>query len=299
MADYSRARRICYVTLNHAHPLVKEHIRQGGLAAVLEEGMNGQMIALYDNGHHIPLLWSHLIPASLEGRALHNVQNAMFAASIAYGLDISLENIRQGLRTFDSTFYQAPGRMNVFDEHPFKVILDYAHNPAAVRVICQVADRLDVPGKRILVFTSPGDRRDEDIEAMAISAVGHFDHYVCRQDDNLRGRDHLEIPQMMRQVLLDNGVPEDNVTIVTDEREANSLALSMARAGDLVLMLCDAVARSWKQIIYFQPSDTVLTERNLTANKIDLGSVGFDELSLDTEVELIRDERGVRLARPA
>jgi cyanophycin synthetase len=134
---------------------------------------------------------------------------------------------------------------------------------------------------------------------MAIAAVGHFDHYLCRQDDNLRGRDHLEIPQMMRQVLLDNGVPEDNVTIVTDEREANSLALSMARAGDLVLMLCDAVARSWKQIIYFQPSDTVLTERNLTANKIDLGSVGFDELSLDTEVELIRDERGVRLARPA
>ena len=45
---------------------------------LLEQGMNGQMIALYDNGHHIPLLWTHLIPASLEGRALHNVQNAMF-----------------------------------------------------------------------------------------------------------------------------------------------------------------------------------------------------------------------------
>ena len=37
------------------------------------------MITIYDHGAHIPLLWTHLIPATLEGRAMHNVQNAMFA----------------------------------------------------------------------------------------------------------------------------------------------------------------------------------------------------------------------------
>ena len=56
----------------------------------------------------------------------------MFAAACAFSLGIKLDAIRQGLRTFDSTFYQAPGRMNVFDEHPFKVIFDYAHNAHAV-----------------------------------------------------------------------------------------------------------------------------------------------------------------------
>jgi hypothetical protein len=59
---------------------VREHIRAGGRACVLEEGINGQMITLYDKGSHIPLLWTHLIPATLEGKAMHNVQNAMFAA---------------------------------------------------------------------------------------------------------------------------------------------------------------------------------------------------------------------------
>jgi len=60
------------------------------------------MITLYDKGRHIPLMWTHLIPATLEGRAMHNVQNAMFAAALAFSLDIKLDAIRQALRTFDS-----------------------------------------------------------------------------------------------------------------------------------------------------------------------------------------------------
>ena len=68
MADYTEAKVICYVTLNPEHPLVREHIRAGGRALALEAGVNGQMITIYDKGAHIPLLWTHLIPATLEGR---------------------------------------------------------------------------------------------------------------------------------------------------------------------------------------------------------------------------------------
>ncbi len=126
MADYTEARRLCYVTMNPSHTLVKKHIQAGGEAFVLEQAINGHMITIYDGEAHTPLLWTHLIPATVEGRAMHNVQNAMFAAALAYNLDISIEDIRHGLRTFDSTYFQAPGRMNIYDEHPFKVILDYA-----------------------------------------------------------------------------------------------------------------------------------------------------------------------------
>ena len=144
--------------MNAAHSLVKAHVRAGGRAMVLEQGMNGDMITLYDNGAHFPLLWTYLIPATLEGRALHNVQNAMFAAALAYHMGLDLENIRHGLRTFDSTFFQSPGRLNVYDKLPFKVILDYAHNPAAVKMVCDVVDRFDINGRKIVVLTMPGDR---------------------------------------------------------------------------------------------------------------------------------------------
>ncbi|HNV09215.1 MAG TPA: cyanophycin synthetase, partial [Dokdonella sp.] len=127
MSGYTDAKVICYVTMNPQHGLVREHIRAGGRACALEAGVNGQMITLYDKGGHIPLLWTHLIPATLEGRAMHNVQNAMVAAAMAFSMGIKLDAIRQGLRTFDTTFFQAPGRMNVFNEHPFKVLFDYGH----------------------------------------------------------------------------------------------------------------------------------------------------------------------------
>ena len=297
MASYCHAERICYVTMNHGHPLVKEHIRANGLAVVLEEGMNGHMIALYDNGQHIPLLWTHLIPATIEGRALHNVQNAMFAAAMAYSMNVNLENIRHGLRTFNTSFFQAPGRMNIFDEHPFKVIMDYAHNPAAVKTICQVVDRLDVVGKKIIVISAPGDRRDEDIKETAAMAAGGFDLYICRRDDHSRGRDRKEVPELLQQALIENGVDAEKIKVVVDEVEANNLALSQAQAGDLVLILCDAISRSWKQIISFSPDESVQTASTVPSHIADIDMGEYLDFQLDSDVELIRDEKGVRLAK--
>ena len=56
MADHTRAEHICYVTMDPTHGLVREHIRANGRALVLEKGINGDMITIYDNGAHIPLL---------------------------------------------------------------------------------------------------------------------------------------------------------------------------------------------------------------------------------------------------
>jgi cyanophycin synthetase len=251
MSAHTDAKQICYVTLNPQHTLVREHVRAGGRACALEQGVNGHMITLYDKGRHIPLLWTHLIPATLEGRATHNVANAMFAAALAYGLDIKLDAIRQGLRTFDSTFYQAPGRMNVFNEHPFKVIFDYGHNAHAVGMLAELAGKLDVRGRRLVVVAGPGDRRDEDILAIADAVAGRFDHYVCRRDDGLRGRASDEVPKMIAERLQQRGVAAAQIDLIPDEQEAIDHALRLGQAGDLLLIFADALTRSWKQVIRF------------------------------------------------
>src|SRR5262250_3208509 len=209
MSGYVEAKNICYVTVNPHHTLVREHVRAGGRACALEAGVNGQMITLYDKGAHIPLLWTHLIPATLEGRATHNVQNAMFAAGMAFSMGIKLDAIRQGLRTFDSTFFQAPGRLNVFNEHPFKVLFDYGHNAHAVAVMADLAQRLDVTGRRIVVLAGPGDRRDDDI---------------CRRDDNLRNRASDEVPRIQAAALRTAGVNDAAISVIPDEQEAITAA---------------------------------------------------------------------------
>lgn len=291
MSGYTQARNICYVTTNPGHRLVREHVRAGGRACALEEGVNGHMITLYDKGSHIPLLWTHLIPATLEGRALHNVQNAMFAAAMAFALGIKLDDIRHGLRTFDTTFFQAPGRMNLFSEHPFKVLFDYAHNAHAVGVMADLAQRLDVDGRRIVVVAGPGDRRDEDLVAIAGAVAGRFDHYICRRDDNLRGRDGDEVPNIIARALRDAGVDAGAISVIPDEQEAIDAALRMGRPGDLLMVFADVLARSWKQIIKFKPEGTAAAPAR-PAEPPPLRAVAAEEPEFELE-GLVREERGL------
>ncbi len=322
MAAHTQAKFVCYVTMDPAHALVREHIRAGGRAIALEAGVNGEMITIYDRGAHIPLLWTHLIPATLEGRATFNVQNAMFAAAMAFAMGVRLEDIRHGLRTFDTTFFQAPGRLNVYDQHPFKVLFDYGHNAHAVAALCQLVNRMTPTGRRLCVLSAPGDRRDEDIQAIATAAAhAQFDAYICRRDDAVRGRGDDEVPQMLAQGLRDSGVRDDQITMIVDEQLAIETALSMARAGDLVLIFADALARGWKQIVNFHPNDAARVApvpraaRAVPRQAVHEESPADDlvpakpasvpaappaKWNVDTEhVVLMRDERGVILAPEA
>ena len=297
MSGYTDAKTICYVTMNPSHALVREHIRAGGRACALEAGVNGHMITLYDKGSHIPLMWTHLVPATLEGRALHNVQNAMFAAALAFSLGIKLDAIRQGLRTFDTTFFQAPGRMNVFDEHPFKVVMDYAHNAHAVGMMADLAQRLEVSGRRIVVVAAPGDRRDEDIQDIARAVAGRFDHYLVKRDDSLRGRDGDEVPRIIARALLAAGVAEAAIEQIPDEQQAIDAALRMGRPGDLLLVFADALARSWKQITKFTPDGA----GPRGGRQVELPSLeptlSADEAVVAAMEGVVREERGLVFAR--
>ena len=295
MSAYTDAKVLCYVTMNPSHPLVREHVRAGGRACALEAGVNGHMITLYDKGSHIPLLWTHLIPATLEGRALHNVQNAMFAASMAFSLGMKLDAIRHGLRTFDTTFFQAPGRMNVYNEHPFKVIMDYAHNAHATGVMADLAQRLDVGGRRIVVVAGPGDRRDEDLREIAATLAGKFDHYVVRRDDSLRGRDGDEVPRIISKALETAGVDLAAITVIPDEQEAVDAALRMGQPGDLLVVFADALVRTWKQIIRFKPEGEM--QKTSARAEVPTLETNLDEQLVAAMEGVVRDERGLRFER--
>jgi cyanophycin synthetase len=228
----------------------------------------------------------------------------MFAAAIAFSMGQTLDDIRQGLQTFDTTFFQAPGRMNIFEEHPFKVILDYGHNPPAVRAMAELVRDMEVEGRRLVVMAAPGDRRDEDIRLIAAHCAGVFDHYICRRDDNPRGRAPDEVPRMLREALLAAGVEDDAIEAIESEEEAVATALGRAAHGDLLLVFGDDVRRCWDQITGFsvggRPSPAATgaaATRPGTAVPAFSLSEEIPRAALSTAGDVIRDERGVRLAR--
>ena len=257
--------RIVYWSMHggeSASDLVKQHIAEGGTAVVLQSGVRGEMIAIYDDEQYIPLLWTHLIPATLEGKALHNVANALAATAIAYARGVSVENIRQGLRTFASSFYLAPGRLNVFDEHPFRVIVDYGHNAAAMEAMRDLVNRLRPNHKRVIgVVAAPGDRRDQDIRNVGAIAGSMFDLLIAKEDNDRRGRKDGEIAALICEGALSAGLSEEKILTVLDEITAVRYALDHAQPDDLVILFSDNITDVWKQVVYGTKLDSTSVPR--------------------------------------
>jgi cyanophycin synthetase len=134
------------------------------------------------------------------------------------------------------------------------------------------------------------------VREIATIAAGTFDHYICRRDDGLRGRGPTEIPEMLRDALLAAGVEEDSIEVVAEETEATDRVLQMAAAGDLVLVFGDDIKRTWKQIEDFAGGSAgEAVDSAPPAPMVELPEL--PDAFLEEGESLIRDERGVRIAR--
>jgi len=72
-------------------------------------------------------------------------------------------------------------------------------------------------------------------------------------------------------------------------------ALEIAQPGDLLLVLADGIKRTWKQIIYFN-SEAHGDDSSLKAS-VTMKLPEAEGFTFDSDVEIISDERGVRIAR--
>jgi cyanophycin synthetase len=238
---------IIFFSMNEDNPVLKDHLRERGRAVVLRETRQGDMITIVEHRRETSLLLASQIPATFEGRARVNVANAMAAASAALADDITLDYIRQALRTFTSSFFQTPGRFNMMDLGGKRVIVDYCHNLAGLEAMADFVQRMGADST-VAVISMPGDRSDSDIRAFGELSGKTFDQIVIREDDNTRGRASGEISQMLAAAAVDAGLAGDQVSIVLDELEAVKVALDISEKKDLVVLLVDKPAAVWEML---------------------------------------------------
>jgi cyanophycin synthetase len=225
------------------------HIAAGGCAVVTQPGVKGEMIAIYDGDQYIPLMWTHDIPATFEGQARFNVYNALAAAAIGHALKVRIETIRHALGSFSTSFFQNPGRLNVYDEHPFRVIVDYGHNPDALTNMAAMLTQMRKRYRRVIgVLGGTGDRRDEDLIELGELAGRMVDHLVIKEDENLRGRASGEAAGLIREGAQRAGLADAKITTVLPEPDAVDAALAMAEPRDLVVIFADLIPQVWQQI---------------------------------------------------
>jgi cyanophycin synthetase len=238
------------------------HCGRGGAAFALQATPLGELIMLRLGPRTMPVLYTHLIPATFGGKARMNVANALAAA---WSAGAHLHDIRQGLRTFTTSFFQAPGRLNLIELGGIRVVIDYCHNVDGMRNLADFVTRMVEPeaapaggasqaprrGRAIGVIGIPGDRRDDDQRAYGALAATAFDEIYVREDRHLRGREPgVSADNVLAGIRTARASGDARVVRankILEELPAVRAALRRASPGDLVACCVDDAVAVYRE----------------------------------------------------
>ncbi len=160
-----------------------------------------------------------------------NIFNALMAAALAHCSGIDWEKITSGI----SSLKNVPGRFEAIrNSEGINVIVDYAHSPAALEKVLTTL-RPITRGRVFVVFGCGGDRSQEKRPVMGKIAYNNADTIVVTSDNPRKEQPEAIIEQIM------TGMPEEknedkNIICEPDRKAAIEKALSLAKAGDSVLI---------------------------------------------------------------
>ncbi len=155
---------------------------------------------------------------------------AVYLASVKLG-----EDSQQVLEVL-STLTGAEGRFECVKSEKSGVlgIIDYAHTPdALINVLATINHMKQDPQQVITVIGCGGDRDKAKRPIMAEVACAHSDR-VLLTSDNPRTEDPMEILRQMESGV--QGSARKKTITLSDRKEAIKAAVSMANAGDIILV---------------------------------------------------------------
>lgn len=228
---------LAWFSLDANSAFVQQRIDAGELVFALDDGV----LQKIDGQRREPICSSSEIPVTLGGRARHNIANALAAAALTNCLGFSLSAVREGLMSMGQD--ENPGRCNIYEVNNCRVLVDFAHNPAAMQALFDMAEALPA-NRRVLCFGQAGDRPDGLIREMTRNAwaIGLDRVIVSELADYHRGREYGEVFAVMLDELLACGAERNQVAHAEVEIDAFNDALAWADDGDLVIMLALASA---------------------------------------------------------
>ena len=226
---------IAYFSIDEKNPIIIEHCKKGGIAAIYENGFitiqKGEWKFRVEKASHIPLTFG--------GRVTFMIYNVLAATLATYVYGFTIEDIKLNLATFIPSAAQTPGRMNIFEFKEYKVLIDFAHNADGFKGIKEFLSTVESPYK-IGIITGTGDRRDDDIRDMGRISAEMFDHIIIRQDKFLRGRKAEDIVKLLVEGIHDSN-PQQSYEYIPKEVEALNHAFSLAKKGTFITALSDVI----------------------------------------------------------
>ncbi len=199
--------------------------------------VNGQLVRRSAAGDET-VVGVHELASALGGAARVNVANAMAAAAAASALGVPMSIAGSVLGAFGSEPGDNPGRFERHRVNGVEVVIDYAHNAAAMTALLEATASIPARRRAVVVGTA-GDRTDEALRALARAAwtTVPVEFVVVKELERLaRGRAAGELARIVTDELAACGAVAAQMIVVDDDLAALDAALRWARAGDAILL---------------------------------------------------------------
>lgn len=186
-----------------------------------------------DDGQRFTLQWGGMSrESSLAMPGRFNVENALAALlAVSKGNAAYIEELLQLLPLLKPV----KGRMVPVDQgQPFRVLVDYAHTPGSFQKLFPML-RSIVSGRLIPVFSSAGERDLEKRPVLGEIASRYADLLILADEDP-RGEEPLAVLRDVARGCRGRREGED-LLLIPDRKSAIRRAFTLAREGDMVVLL--------------------------------------------------------------
>jgi cyanophycin synthetase len=229
--------RIWVFTRDPDSPSGRSVLSEGGRVTTL---LDGWISVLSAGADPLPVVEIVEVPMTLAGLSQVNVENALAVASASLALGFSVDQVANGLRSFDPGG-DNPGRMNIWsvsvESGMISVVIDLAHNEAGLEALLEIMNGIRPPdGRLLLAVGTAGDRSDEVFVKLGeIAAIGADVIEIVHKAKYLRGQSVEKINKLIKEGAAHAGMQVERV----HDSELGGLAslVDQARNGDVVAIM--------------------------------------------------------------
>lgn len=159
-----------------------------------------------------------------------NVTNALVALAVVDALGLDVHAAAAGLADV-----RVPGRLEPVERgQDFRVLVDYAHKPAAVEAVLDSV-RAQTAARVGVVLGAGGDR-DPGKRPLMGAAASRVADLVVVTDDNPRGEDPAAIRAEVLRGAREAAGPHTEIREIGDRGDAIAAVVDWARTGDVVVV---------------------------------------------------------------
>ena len=229
--------KIWVFTRDPDSPSARNVLSGGGRVTTV---LGGTVSVLTAGSDPLPVIDVVDVPMTLAGLSRVNVENVLAVTSATLALGFSVEQVSDGLRSFDPS-QNNPGRMNIWTVSVpggvISVVIDLAHNEAGLEALLEIMKGIRPPGGRLLLAVgTAGDRSDEVFVKLGeVAGLGVDVIEIVHKAKYLRGQSMETINKLIKEGAAHAGVQIDR----SHDGELGGLVslVDQARNGDVVAIM--------------------------------------------------------------